>query len=118
MTLSELQQHFAQEAALLIQQAQMMGYAVTLSEAYRTPQQAAADQAAGTGISNSLHTERLAIDLNVFVNGAYQLDNSSGCYSALGSWWKSRGPDHYWGGDFHMVDLDHFSISPDGGATR
>jgi hypothetical protein len=28
------------------------------------------------------------------------------------------GADHYWGGDFTRVDLDHYSISPDGGHTR
>jgi hypothetical protein len=114
MSLSALQQQFAQDAALLIQQSQAMGYEVTLGEAWRTPQQAAWDAAHGTGIVHSLHIERLAIDLNFFKGGAYISDGS--LLSDIGAWWKSLSPDHYWGGDFH--DGNHFSLSPDGGKTR
>ena len=111
-----LQMQFAQDAAKLIQQAKVLGYEVTLAEAWRTPQQAQWDAQHGTGISHSLHTRRLAIDLDVFVEREYQKDDSSGCYSALGAWWTALGPDHYWGGEWG--DLDHFSISPDGGKTK
>jgi hypothetical protein len=116
--MSKLQEQFAQDAAKLIQKAKELGYEVTLGEAWRTPQQAQWDADHGTGISCSLHIQRLAIDLNVFVEGIYQADDSTGCYSALGSYWKSLGSDHYWGGDFTRKDLDHYSISPDGGHTR
>ncbi len=115
MSLSDLQQEFAQAAALLIQQAAKLGYGVTLGEAWRTPQQAQLNAQAGIGVANSLHTQRLAIDLNLFVDGVYQADDSKGCYSALGAWWKQMGPNYRWGGDFKpLVDLDHYSISPDG----
>lgn len=118
MSLSALQQQFAQDAAKLIQQAVVLGYQVTFAEAWRTPQQAQWNADHGSGIACSLHIERLALDLNVFVNGEYQADDSAGCYKALGDFWKSLSPNHYWGGDFKLVDLDHFSISPDGGQTR
>lgn len=116
--MSALQESFAQDAAKLIQKAVELGYTVTLAEAWRTPQQAQWNADHGAGIACSLHIERLAIDLNVFVKGVYQIDDTQGCYKALGDFWKSFGPDHYWGGDFKRVDLDHYSVSPDGGHTR
>jgi hypothetical protein len=113
--MSQLQQEFAQAAARLILYASTnLGYGVTLGEAWRTPEQAAWNAAHGSGIANSLHTQRLAIDLNLFINGEYQADDSQGAYSALGQWWKSQGAGYCWGGDFASRDLDHFSITPDG----
>lgn len=116
--MSALQEQFTQDVALLIQEAKQRGYGATFGEAWRTPQQAEWDEAHGTGIAHSLHTDRLAVDLNLFMDGVYQKDDSAGCYTALGAFWKGLGADHYWGGDFTRRDLDHFSISPDGGATR
>lgn len=116
--MSLLQQQFAQDAAKLIQYAPTIGCDVTFAEAWRTPQQAQWDADHGTGIGCSLHIQRLAVDLNVIVNGVYQPDDSLGFYKKLGDFWKSLGPDHYWGGDFQRVDADHFSISPDGGHTK
>lgn len=116
--MSALQETFAQDSALLIQKAKSLGYGVTFGEAWRTPQQAQWDADHGTGINCSLHLQRLAVDLNLFIAGVYQQDDSMGCYAALGAYWKTLGTDHYWGGDFTKVDLDHFSISPDGGHTR
>lgn len=116
--MSALQEEFAQAAAKLIQQAVVLGYTVTLGEAWRTPEQAQWNADHGKGIACSLHLERLAIDLNVMVGGVYQVNDSTGCYTALGAWWKTLGPMYFWGGDFKLVDLDHFSLSPDGGHTR
>jgi hypothetical protein len=117
--LSDLQQEFAHAAATLILKAGELGYGVTFGEAWRTQQQAQWDADHHTGVAHSLHTQRLAIDLNLMVNGVYQVDDSSGCYSALGAWWKTlQSPipnaTYAWGGDFKLVDLDHFSLSPDG----
>lgn len=118
MSLADLQGQFAQDAAKLIQQGAALGYRIRFAEVWRTPQQAQWNADHGTGISCSLHLERLAVDLIVDVDGVYQTDDSLGCYKALGDFWKSLGPDHYWGGDFTSVDLDHYSLSPDGGKTR
>ena len=89
-----------------------MGYGVTFGEAYRTPEQAALNAAKGSGISNSLHTERLAIDLNLFKDGRYITDGEG--HRELGAWWKSLGPMYRFGGDFKRADWNHYSISPDG----
>ncbi|NYY77063.1 hypothetical protein DMI62_22680 [Escherichia coli] len=58
--------------ASLIHWAEEHGYRLTFGEAYRTPEQAALNAKKGSGISNSLHTQRLAVDFNLFVNGQYK----------------------------------------------
>jgi len=110
--MSILQEEFAQSAARLIQKAAELGYGVTFGDAYRSPEQAAANAAAGSGISRSLHCERLAIDLNLFTNGVYITDDTG--HRELGAWWKAFGPKYRWGGDFQKKDFNHYSVSPDG----
>jgi hypothetical protein len=111
--MSQLQERFAQDAARLILKAAELGYGVTFGDAYRTPQQAAANAASGSGISNSLHCERLAIDINLFKGGTYITDDRG--HRELGTWWKTLSPQHRWGGDFHTrADPNHYSITPDG----
>lgn len=111
--MSALQEDFARSAATLILKAFELGYTVTLGEAWRTPEQAQWDADHGTGISHSLHTARLAIDLNFFLAGAYVKDGMK--LADIGAWWKSLGPAYRWGGDFHVrPDGNHFSITPDG----
>jgi hypothetical protein len=109
---SALQQEFAQSAAKLIQKAAELGYGVTLGEAWRTPEQALLNAQHGVGIVHSLHIYRLAIDINLFKDGAY-LTGADG-YTELGTWWKTLGVNYRWGGDFTIKDYDHFSLSPDG----
>lgn len=110
--MSLLQEEFAQSAAKLIQKAVEMGYTVTMGEAWRTPQQCAWDAAHGSGISHSLHAERLAIDLNFFKDGQYIADGAQ--LKEVGEWWKSLGPKYRWGGDFtSLPDGNHFSLTPD-----
>lgn len=110
--MSRLQEQFAQSVANLIKKAGELGYGVTFGEAYRTPEQAALNAAKGSGISNSLHTERLAIDLNLFQDGVYITDDHG--HRELGTWWKTLGPSYRWGGDFTRADPNHYSITPDG----
>jgi hypothetical protein len=116
MTLLEKQQAFVPRVAALLQfAASLPGYALTFGETYRTPAQAAANAAAGIGIAHSLHSERLAIDLMVFVTGVYQTDAAA--YAPLGEWWERQStPDLTccWGGRFTTVDADHFSIEHEG----
>jgi hypothetical protein len=107
-----LQAEFAQDAAKLIQKVAELGYTCTLGEAYRTPEQALWNAQHGTGIVHSLHIYKLAIDLNLFKNGAYITDGTG--HTELGAWWKTLSPMHRWGGDFAKKDYNHYSISPDG----
>lgn len=105
---------FAQSAARLILQAPLMGYdGVTGGELWRSPQQAIWDALHGTGVAHSLHTERLAIDLNFFKNG--ELITDGALLIDMGLWWEALGPQYRWGGRFTTrPDGNHFSISPDG----
>ncbi|EPW0457386.1 M15 family peptidase, partial [Escherichia coli] len=89
MKLSEKQQLFAVMIADLIHWAQEHGYRLTFGEAYRTPEQAALNAKSGKGIRNSLHTLRLAVDFNLFINGKYQADTDA--YRPLGEYWESIG---------------------------
>ncbi len=111
-TLRQKQSRFAMAVARLILKADELGYAVTFGEAWRTPEQAKLNAAKGTGISSSLHIDRLAIDLNLFKDGRY-ITGGEG-HSILGPWWKSLHRDHRWGGDFKLKDFNHYSLSPDG----
>lgn len=113
MTLREKQSLFASAVAKLIQQANAMGYAVTLGEAWRPPEMAAIYAKQGKGIKNSLHTQRLAVDLNLFRDGKYLSDGDQ--YRELGAWWETQsfeGAVCCWGGRFQ--DGNHFSFEHGG----
>lgn len=117
MTLGQMQRAFSLNVARLIQFAYNSGYEVTLGEAWRTPEQAARNAKEGTGIRNSLHSKRLAIDLNLFKDGVWLKESKD--HLPLGTYWKGLSPDNYWGGDFRTnPDGNHYSMSPDGGVTR
>lgn len=111
MTLSEKQRKFTRMLGHLIVFANENGYELTLGEAYRTPEQAAINAKKGIGIKNSLRTSRLAIDLNLFINGKYSPDSAD--YRPLGEYWESLGGA--WGGNFKPTpDGGHFSLSHGG----
>lgn len=105
MVLSEYQQKFAVAVAKLILQAERMGYAVTLGDAYRDPRVFGnLGEVKGYGNANSCHKLRLAIDLNLFVGGVFRTDTES--HRPLGEWWESQGGS--WGGRFN--DANHYSF--------
>lgn len=108
--LSAKQARFARSVALLILMANELGYAVTFGEAYRSAPEAERLAAGGRGIANSLHCDRLAVDLNLFKDGKYLSDTES--HRPLGELWESFGPDYRWGGRFG--DGNHYSIEHQG----
>lgn len=135
MTLGERQRLFVKLLARLIDHAYDAGYELSLGEAYRTDEQAELnalgperrDRLAAligatepglaakirnnpriTGARMSLHTERLAIDLNLFRHGIYLSDALS--HRPLGEFWKRLHPLARWGGDFGSGDANHYSI--------
>lgn len=112
MTLGQKQRKFTLLVSRLIQWAYDNGYELTFGEAYRTPEQAALNAQRGSGIANSLHTSRLAVDMNLFIEGVYQ--TTSEAYRPLGDFWKTLDPDCAWGGDFSRPDGNHFSLSHGG----
>ncbi len=115
MKLSEKQAAFAKLVAQLILFADAIEHHVTFGEAYRSPQEAARLAGKGVGILHSLHTQRLAIDLNLFIKGVYQ--TSSEAYRVLGEWWEAQSTPELeccWGGRFQKPDGNHFSVKHEG----
>ena len=109
MTLREQQSLFMKLLPRLIDHAYSLGYELTGGELERSKAQAQANAASGAGIANSLHLERLAIDLNLFQNG--QFLDSSEAHRPLGTYWKTLHPLCRWGGDFHpKPDGNHYSL--------
>lgn len=114
MTLRQKQSLFAEHVALLISKALALGFEVTLAEAYRSPEEAARLARVGKGIRNSLHTQRLAIDLNLFKNGKYL--SASEDHRPLGEWWEMQHELARWGGRFTRKDGGHYSFAHEGRA--
>lgn len=107
-TLGDKQREFPLMLAALITWAYEQGYEITLGEAFRTPEQAALNAQNGSGIANSLHTQRLAIDLNLFKDGVYLTETAD--HEPLGKKWEEIGGS--WGGRFG--DGNHYSIEHNG----
>lgn len=111
MILSQKQQQFTRMVGKLIAWADTNGYALTFGEAYRTPEQAKLNAKSGAGIANSLHTQRLAVDFNLFIGDVWQTDSRA--FTPLGEYWESLGG--CWGGRFKTnPDGNHFSLEHNG----
>lgn len=110
MSLGEKQELFSLMLAHLILYAYEHGYAIRMGEVLRMSAQAAANAKSGAGISNSLHTQKLAADLNLFKNGKW-LQNSED-HRELGIYWESLGGS--WGGRFSKPDGNHYSLEHNG----
>jgi hypothetical protein len=109
MGLLQLQSKFTVQVAKLILKAQELGYEVTLGDAYRDPRVfGPMGEKKGYGQANSCHKLRLAIDLNLFVDGEYRTDTEA--HRQLGEWWESQGGS--WGGRFQ--DANHYSFAYQG----
>lgn len=110
-TLRQKQSRFALMVAKLIAQATILGYEVTLGDAYRDPRlHGQLGEKKGYGHPKSAHKNRLAIDLNLFKGGAFL--GSTDDHKQLGEWWESQAPDARWGGRFN--DGNHYSLEHEG----
>lgn len=105
-----MQFQFTAMVGQLIRFAYDNGYTLTFGEAYRTPEQCALNAQKGTGIVNSLHAKRLAVDFNLFYAGVYLTKTED--YRELGEYWESIGGS--WGGRFSKPDGNHFSLEFEG----
>lgn len=110
MTLSEKQRHFAKMLGQLLTWIyQQPGLEVTMGDAWRSPEMAAVYAAQGKGIKRSLHIDRLAVDLNLYLHGVYQGDSEP--YRIIGEYWESLDPKNRWGGRFTRQDGNHFEYN-------
>lgn len=111
MSLRSTQTEFARLVPRLIDQAFALGYEVTLGDAYRDPRaHGVVGVKQGYGHSKSCHKLRLAIDLNLFIDG--QFLDSTDAHHPLGEWWEKQHPMARWGGRFG--DGNHYSIEFEG----
>lgn len=114
MKLWEQQAIFSLNVSKLIQFINSCSYHVTFGDAYRSPEMAAIYAQQGKGVANSLHSKRLAIDLNLFdLNGDY-LSNQK-FYEQFGIYWESLNERNRWGGNFTKLggkinDGNHFQM--------
>lgn len=102
---------FLTNLAKLIQYAQTLpGYHITGGELTRPPEMQAIYKRRGLSMTtSSQHLVRLAIDLNVFINGEYQTGREA--YKPLADFWVSLDPrnkaGYHWG-----WDANHFEMKP------
>lgn len=109
MTLGQQQRAFTRLVGLLIAYAYANGYELTFGDAYRDPRLAQLNAEQGKGIANSLHSQRLAVDFNLFKNGVWLQKTED--FALLGAYWKTLDPLCCWGGDFKKQDGNHFSMT-------
>lgn len=105
MNLSDKQWEFLKDVALLIQYAERRGWKLTGGELWR--HQHMQEYYYNNGLSQTLesnHEIRLAIDLNLFIDGDYKQETKD--YKQLGNFWESLRKENRWGG--HFDDGNHF----------
>lgn len=113
MTLGEKQELFMECLAAHLPWLVANGYKIRGGELQRPVAEAALNAKQGDGIAHSLHTLKLAIDLNLFRNGVMLTDTAG--HAASGAHWKSLHPLCRWGGDFTTrPDGNHYSVEHNG----
>lgn len=111
MSLSGVQREFTKCVGKLIDFAYENGYELTVGDAYRDPRvHGEFKEKKSYSAASSVHKLRLAIDLNLWIDGNYVTDSES--YSELGEYWKTLHDRARWGGDFKSnPDGNHFSFT-------
>lgn len=101
MTLGEKQRLFAWHEHQLIGRIYLAGYEVTLGHAFRSRA-----EAKRLGFENSNHTKKLAVDLNLFLDGVYL--RTTAAHRQFGEWWEQQHEFCVWGGRFG--DGNHYAF--------
>ena len=111
MTLGQKQRLFAKMVARLIDKAHDLGYEVSLGDAYRDPRvHGNVGEKNSYSSANSVHKERLAIDLNLFKDGKYL--TSSEDHRELGEWWEKQ--HEFARSGIRFNDGNHYSFEHQG----
>lgn len=106
-TLGGRQRLFAKLIAELITWAYNNGYEFAIADAYRNPKVfGELGTKKGYGQANSNHKLKLAVDLDLFIDGVYQTTTEA--HTPIGEHWESMHPLCRWGGRFE--DGNHYSF--------
>lgn len=115
MKLGDRQRLFAKLVPRLIDKAHELGYEVTLGDAYRDPRvHGNVGEKKSYSSANSVHKDKIAIDLNLFKNGVYLTSTED--HRELGEWWEKQHEFARWGGNFTRADGNHYSFEYQGRA--
>ena len=101
MSIRKRQSEFAYAVSLLILHAYQLGYEITFGDTWSLPCPICKFF---IHKDNSKHKDRLAIDLNLFLDGEYLSKTDD--HSPLGLYWESIGG--VWGGRFESADGNHY----------
>ena len=110
MTLGDKQRLFGKLLGNLLVHIYSQGYEVSVDWCYRPPEVAAYYASIGVGIRNSLHTLKLAADLNLFKDEVWL--RSTDDHKPIGEWWEAQHELCRWGGRFG--DGNHYSLEHEG----
>lgn len=99
MKLGQMQELFARLVPRLIDKAHQLGFEVRIGHAMRCKD-------CPVGRKHSNHKVKLAIDLNLFKDGIFQVTTEA--HRELGEWWEQQHALCSWGGRFN--DGNHYSL--------
>jgi hypothetical protein len=106
MTLSDHQWEFLKDIAKLVVFCDVQGYKLTGGELWRTvEQQRSYVDKKLSRTMDSKHLKRLAIDLNLFIDGNYRIDKAA--FEPLAKFWASLSERNVSGYDWGW-DYNHF----------
>jgi hypothetical protein len=106
MRLSEVQREFSFHIACLIQHIYASGNECTFGDAYRDPRAFGEMHDEGPyGRGMSAHKQRLAVDLNLYIDGEYQ--TTSAAHRPYAEYWEALHEDNVSGINFN--DANHYS---------
>lgn len=119
MGLVHTQDAFLTDVCKLIHRAHKGGWVVTAGEIYRTREQQQVYFTTGRSKTmDSMHLQRLAIDLNLFrtaEDDRLVVVTDRDAIKPLGDYWTSLHRDNQWGGNWTFVDSGHFERRPGSG---
>jgi D-alanyl-D-alanine carboxypeptidase len=115
MSLGQEQEAFVTDVLALIVEARKLGFGVRFGEVYRTAEQQAIYVKTGRSKTmNSMHLQRLAIDLVLVRDGVIATHEQ---IKPLGEFWQGLHPKNRWGGSWRglvesgksrFIDAPHF----------
>lgn len=105
------QRKFTRLVPRLLDYIHEQGYECTFGDAYRDPRlHGEMGVKIGYGHPRSGHKLKIAIDLNLSLNGVYL--EGTDAHQKFGEFWESLDPDCRWGGRF--ADGNHYSLEHEG----